>query len=407
MTHPKEIMISDYTYELPESKIALVPSLNRENSRLLIYKNQKISVHTFKNLSQYLPTNSLLIFNNTKVINARLQFQKASGGVIEIFFLQPDVLSGDYSRAMSDTGSVRWKALVGGASKWKGKLEKNVVISGHPVKLTVLKIEKQGEHYVVEMEWYPGDLTFAEILQGAGEIPLPPYIKRKSVESDKERYQTIYADLEGSVAAPTAGLHFTPQIFRDLAERHIQIDFVTLHVGAGTFKPVKTKTLAEHQMHAEWISVDLNIIRNLLANLGKVTAVGTTSVRTIESLYWMGVKIILHPKTKDLTISQWMVYEDNYMNTNITPEVSLNALLQWLHDENLDRIVTATQLLIAPGYTFKLVNAIITNFHQPFSTLLLLIAAAAGNDWKKIYNYALNNNFRFLSFGDSNLIFID
>jgi S-adenosylmethionine:tRNA ribosyltransferase-isomerase len=407
MTHPQEILISDYTYALPESKIALAPLSNRGDSKLLIYKKGRLSDHTFNDLAEHLSKGSLLIFNNTKVINARLYFLKPSGATIEIFFLQPDEIFQDYASAMSQTGSVRWKALVGGASKWKGNLEKNVFISGQSVIITVLIIKKQDEHYIVEMEWDPRDLTFAEILEGAGEIPLPPYIKRKTVESDKERYQTIYADPEGSVAAPTAGLHFTPKLLRHLEELHIQKDFVTLHVGAGTFKPVKTKTLAEHEMHAECISVEINSIRNLVLQLGKVTAVGTTSVRTIESLYWMGVKIILHPKTRDLSITQWMVYEDEYRNTDITPEAALENLLEWMQDQNLDRLVTTTQLLIAPGYTFKIVNVIVTNFHQPYSTLLLLIAAAAGDDWKKIYNYALNNDFRFLSYGDSNLIFID
>ncbi len=270
MIHPREILISDYTYTLPESKIALAPLSNRGDSKLLIYKKGQLSEHTFNDLAKHLDARSLLIFNNTKVINARLLFVKPSGAIIEIFLLQPDGIFQDYASAMSQPSPVKWKALVGGASKWKGKLEKKVFISRQSVIITVLNIEKQDEQYIVEMEWDPAHLTFAEILEGAGEIPLPPYIKRKTIESDKERYQTIYADPVGSVAAPTAGLHFSPQLLTHLDELHIQKDFVTLHVGAGTFKPVKTKRLAEHEMHAEWISVEINSIRNLILHLGNM-----------------------------------------------------------------------------------------------------------------------------------------
>ena len=276
------------------------------------------------------------------------------------------------------------------------------------LELSAKLIEKLSDSFVVEFSWTPVDLSFAEVLEKAGDIPLPPYIKRKTEEADAERYQTIYARDEGSVAAPTAGLHFTETIFNRLKEKNIKPDFVTLHVGAGTFKPVKAATMLEHEMHAEWIDVSIEMIENLITKLNNpIVAVGTTSLRTLESLYWMGVKANIEPAIKQLHISQWEVYETQLVNCNVTAEEALSSLLSWLKENNQHRLFTQSQILIAPGYTFKIANAIITNFHQPQSTLLLLVAAAIGDEWRKIYDYAMQNDFRFLSYGDGSLLFIN
>ena len=414
MIHPKNISILDYTYDLPADRIALHPLTERDDSKLLVYENGKIKQDIYKHIDTYLPENSLLIFNNTKVIKARIRFQKSSGGVIEIFCLEPYEDINEYSTIMNKKGSVKWKCMIGGASKWKeGKLIKELGISNSELgaKLT----EKLPDAYVVEFSWAPADLSFAEVLERSGEIPLPPYIKRKPEAEDTERYQTIYAQDEGSVAAPTAGLHFTKEIFKSLAEKNIQTNFVTLHVGAGTFKPVKAAIMQDHEMHAEWIDVSVEMIEDLLLQLNKtIVAVGTTSLRTIESLYWMGVKTILQPGIKQLKLNQWEVYEEPLINCNIPVKESLSSLLNWLKKNDHQKLLTQSQILIAPGYTFKITNALITNFHQPQSTLLLLVAAATGNDlpngqagWRKIYDHALQNNFRFLSYGDGSLLFIN
>ena len=401
--HPKDISILDFTYHLPDDKIALHPLAQRDASKLLVYKNGNIEESVYKNIAQYLPENSLLIFNNTKVIQARILFTKATGGVIEIFCLEPYETINDYASIMSKKESVRWKCMIGGASKWKeGPLEK---IFTHGI-LKATLIEKLPDAYVVAFHWEPASLSFAEVLIQCGDIPLPPYIKRKPADEDKDRYQTIYAAHDGSVAAPTAGLHFTESIFDQLKEKNSTADFVTLHVGAGTFKPVKAATMQEHEMHAEWIDVTVETIENLINHLDSTTvAVGTTSLRTVESLYWLGVKSILHPSLPQLHITQWEVY-DELMAANITAEHALKGLLQWLQKNKLNRLFTHTQILIAPGYSFKIAKALVTNFHQPQSTLLLLVSAAIGHNWKKVYEYALENDFRFLSYGDGSLLFI-
>lgn len=407
--HPKELAISDYTYVLPDEKIAAFPLANRDASKLLVYKENIIAEDTYQNIAAYLPENSLLVFNNTKVIQARILFQKPTGGVIEIFCLEPYEAMNEYSTIMGKKEKVRWKCMIGGASKWKeGPLVKN--LNGKQLELKARLVEKLPDAYVVEFEWQPAQLSFAEVIAEMGDIPLPPYIKRKTEDADKERYQTIYAAFNGSVAAPTAGLHFTEQVFFSFKTTNISSVFVTLHVGAGTFKPVKTGKMEQHEMHAEWMDVSADTIINLIENIdNNITAVGTTSLRTIESLYWMGVKSLLFPATtfEALEIHQWDVYEEPLAATNYSSKDSLLALLNWMEKNNCERIIAKTQILIAPGYHFKIAKAIITNFHQPQSTLLLLVAAAIGNDWRKIYDYALANDFRFLSYGDGSLLFIN
>lgn len=416
MSHPKTISIQDYTYNLPVEKIALHPLEERDASRLLIYQNGKIQQDIYKNIAAYLPEDTFLIFNNTKVIKARLRFKKSSGGIIEIFCLEPYEAINEYSHVMNKKGSVKWKCMIGGVSKWKEDVielklavGKELLADGKgQLAIRAQLIEKLTDAYIVEFSWTPADLSFAEVLECAGDIPLPPYIKRKTEAGDTERYQTIYAKDEGSVAAPTAGLHFTEDIFKRFSEKNIQMDFVTLHVGAGTFKPVKAATMQDHEMHAEWIDVSVEFIEKLITQLNKtVVTVGTTSLRTIESLYWMGVKAHLQPAIQQLHISQWEVYEAPLADCGMNAKDALSALLNWLKNNNQQRLFTQSQILIAPGYHFKIANAIITNFHQPQSTLLLLVAAATGNDWHKIYDFAMQNDFRFLSYGDGSLLFIN
>ncbi|MBC7424435.1 MAG: S-adenosylmethionine:tRNA ribosyltransferase-isomerase, partial [Ferruginibacter sp.] len=402
--HPKNISISDYTYILPDEKIAAFPLADRDSSKLLVYKDNDIQQSVYKNIAQFLPEKSLLVFNDTKVIQARVLFQKPTGGIIEIFCLEPYELVNEYSTIMGKKERVRWKCMIGGAGKWKeGFLEKTAIHLTETILLKARLVEKLPDAYVVEFEWQPAQLSFAEVLAQMGDIPLPPYIKRKPEETDKQRYQTIYATYDGSVAAPTAGLHFTDKVFKSFTKKNINTSFVTLHVGAGTFKPVKANVMEQHEMHAEWIDVTTATIKTLLQNIdNNITAVGTTSLRTIESLYWMGVKTILFPESliNDLKILQWDVYEPPLSNTNFSTAEALKALLLWMEKNNTERIFVTTQILIAPGYRFRIAKAIITNFHQPQSTLLLLVAAAIGSDWRKNYDYALAKDFRFLSYGD-------
>ncbi len=406
--HPKNLSIQNFTYHLPDEKIALHPLQQRDDSKLLIYKNGTIQADVYKNIHEHLPQHSLLIFNNTKVIQARILFTKTTGGIIEIFCLEPYEAINDYASVMSKKEKVKWKCMIGGASKWKeGDLEKQFAKGNGQWAIKAKLVEKLADAYVVEFSWAPVELSFAEILEECGNIPLPPYIKRKPEAEDKERYQTIYAQYKGSVAAPTAGLHFTATIFSSLQTKNITTGFVTLHVGAGTFKPVKAAIMQEHEMHAEWIDVTIETIENLIKNLSNnIVAVGTTSLRTMESLYWLGVKVLLHPSLQQLQITQWEVYDELSGNENITASEALLALIKWLQKNNLEKLFTQTQILIAPGYQFKIAKAIMTNFHQPQSTLLLLVASALGDDWRKIYDYALENDFRFLSYGDGSLLFI-
>ncbi|MDN3658301.1 S-adenosylmethionine:tRNA ribosyltransferase-isomerase [Ferruginibacter paludis] len=409
--HPQNIAIIDYTYSLPEEKIAAFPLADRDASKLLVYKNGNMQQHLYKNIADCLPAESLLVFNNTKVIPARILFQKSTGGIIEIFCLEPYEANKDYTSIMSKKESVRWKCMIGGAGKWKqGPLVKKFTADVIAVELQARLVEKLSDAYVVELSWQPAGMSFAEVIACMGEIPLPPYIKRKAENSDTERYQTIYAAHDGSVAAPTAGLHFTDHVFTSLKEKNIQTAFVTLHVGAGTFKPVKAGTMQQHEMHAEWLDVTAGLLKELIKNADNtIIAVGTTSLRTLESLYWMGVKTILFPEiaAEELGVRQWEVYEHPLAGVSITASAALQALLQWMNKNNHKNLVAKTQILIAPGYKFKIIKALVTNFHQPQSTLLLLVAAAIGNNWKSMYDYALQNNFRFLSYGDGSLIFIN
>lgn len=413
MSHPWNISISDYTYDLPDERIALRPLDERDASKLLVYRDGKITEDVYRNISRYLPEKSMLVFNDTKVIRARIRFQKDSGGFIEIFCLEPYETISEYSTIMNKKGSVRWKCMIGGASKWKNGSLKKTLNAGSAL-LQAKLIEKLPDAYVVELSWEPTALSFAEMLNASGDIPLPPYIKRKVETADADRYQTIYAKDEGSVAAPTAGLHFTQEIFYSLTQKNIQSAFVTLHVGAGTFKPVKANTMAGHEMHAEWIDVSTGFMQRLIAHAGNpVVAVGTTSLRTLESLYWMGVKTILDPGITQLQLGQWEVYEPLLVGTKITVKEAIYSLLEWLKQQKLERLFTQSQILIAPGYTFRVADALVTNFHQPQSTLLLLVAAAIGDErptgqagWRKVYDHALKNDFRFLSYGDGSLLFI-
>ncbi|OIR02980.1 S-adenosylmethionine:tRNA ribosyltransferase-isomerase [mine drainage metagenome] len=409
---PEDLLIKDFTYELAEEKIAKYPLQKRDESKLLVYDGN-ISEDFYCNLHKHLPENSLLIFNNTKVVEARILFQKISGGTIEIFCLEPDERYADITSAMLQKEKVLWKCLVGGAKKWKhGSLVKKINYNSIEIILSATIVEKRNDYFLIEFNWNDDSISFAEVLHHAGLIPLPPYLNRDAEENDNETYQTIYAKHDGSVAAPTAGLHFTESLFEKLSTKNIQKYFVTLHVGAGTFKPVKTETIAEHEMHAEFFDVSISFIENLIANIDRtIVAVGTTSARTIESLYWMGVKIVrsresgagsrnLNPE--DISVHQWDPY--NSVTASISAKDSLQILIHWMRENNLERLITKTQIIIAPGYEFRIIEGLITNFHQPQSTLLLLVAALVGDDWKKIYQYALNNNFRFLSYGDGSLL---
>ena len=406
--HPKYLSIKDFTYDLPELRIAKYPLPERDASKLLVYQNDGIQQSTYKNLDTFLPSDSLMILNNTKVVEARILFQKPTGASIEIFCLEPHLSHQDISTAMSQTEYVEWLCLIGGVSKWKPgqTLQKTIQIDGIEILVEAKFICKKKESFAVSISWKPGDFTFSQILHSVGNIPLPPYLKREPEPADLERYQTTYASERGSVAAPTAGFHFTKDVFEKIKAKNIRIDNVTLHVGAGTFKPVKAGIMGQHEMHAEFVDVQLTTIENLFAYSNRhIIAVGTTSLRTIESLYWMGAKILHSTITspEDLIIQQWDPYEQS--SNDITPKQALEALIRWMNKKKLSRLLTKTKILIAPEYDFKIATAIVTNFHQPQSTLLLLVAAFVGNDWRKVYEFALENEFRFLSYGDGCLLF--
>ena len=407
MTIPQQISISDYNYDLPNARIALRPLDKRDESKLLIYKNGNISEDKFSNIIHHLPENLLLVFNNSKVINARLRFEKSTGSKIEIFCLEPTGEINEYSTVMNQRGASKWKCFIGGVAKWKEEfITKELKDGDKSITLKAKILNTLSDAYEVELSWEPNDLSFAEILDLAGDVPLPPYIKRLAENEDVSRYQTIYAESEGSVAAPTAGLHFTENIFNAFENKNIKKANVTLHVGAGTFKPVKAEVMKDHEMHTEWIDVDASTIEKIMIQRDLVFAVGTTSLRTIETLYWLGVKSLLSPDAEKIELHQWDVYDEILNKQNISVEASLTALLKWMEKKKTNRIFTQTQLLITPGYAFKIAKGLITNFHQPQSTLLLLVAAAIGDNWKKCYQYAMKNDFRFLSYGDANLLFM-
>ncbi len=400
----KQIHIDEYNYSLPEERIAKFPLAQRDESKLLLYRSGEISESVFKHIADYLPEDSLLVFNNTRVIQARLLFNKETGARIEVFCLEP-IEPHDYALIFQQTKSCRWTCLVGNSKKWKkGILSKSVNIQGIHVELYAEKLKSYGDTHLVEFSWNNDSFTFADILESAGVLPIPPYLHRETEESDLDTYQTVYSRIKGSVAAPTAGLHFTPEVLANLDSKGFEREELTLHVGAGTFKPVKTETIEEHEMHTEYISVNRSSIEHIRSKIGKIIAVGTTSVRTLESLYYIGVILATNPDatSEELVVKQWMPYKE--ANNRLSVEESLNEIVKYLERHHMDTLITATQILIAPGYSFKIVKGIITNFHQPKSTLLLLISAFVKGDWKKIYEYALTHDFRFLSYGDSSLL---
>ncbi len=400
----QQIRIEDYDYPLPDERIAKFPLAKRDESKLLLYKDGQVSESVFKHIADYLPAGSLMVYNNTRVIQARLLFQKATGARIEVFCLEP-AEPHDYALIFQQTERCSWICLVGNLKKWKdGLLTKTVTIQGEEVILSAEKKESHGDSHRIEFTWNNPKYTFADLLDAAGVLPIPPYLHRETEKSDLQTYQTVYSKIKGSVAAPTAGLHFTPEVLADVDAHGIGREEVTLHVGAGTFKPVKSETIEGHEMHTEFISVRRSSIERIQKNLGKIIAVGTTSVRTLESLYYIGVKLVSHPDatSEELVVNQWMPYEE--ANNQIPVAEALQHILDYLDRHQADKLVTATQIIIAPGYEFKIVRGIITNFHQPKSTLLLLISAFVKGNWRTIYDYALSHDFRFLSYGDSSLL---
>ena len=404
---PKDLHISSFTYDLPANRIALHPLPERDSSRLLIHRNGKMTEDIYRNLAHHIPAGSFLVFNNTRVLEARMHFVKESGGVIEIFILEPADISGSISSALQQRGSIECNCLIGGASKWKKNYVPEMTIDGDdgPLKIRAYILARLQDHFRIRLEWEPASETFASILHKAGQIPIPPYLHRVPDDGDVQRYQTVYAAEQGSVAAPTAGLHFTEAVFSELAARNIEKAFVTLHVGAGTFRPVKAERMSGHEMHSEYIEVDRSFLEHLHMQSGPVYAVGTTSLRTLESLYWMGKKIIQNPdlKAEDLMVSQWEPY-DAFTGEEADPKKAIAHLLGWMDRSQTDKLITRTQVMIAPGYRFRVVKGLVTNFHQPQSTLLLLVAAMIGDEWEKMYAHALAEGVRFLSYGDGCLI---
>ena len=419
----KHIKISDYNYDLPDERIAKFPIAQRDHSKLLVYKHGEVSDDVFHHLPTYLPQGSLMIFNNTKVIQARLHFRKETGALIEVFLMEPAEPT-DYELMFQTTGHCSWLCMIGNLKKWKeGSLKRDFEIKGNKLTLSAsmrrgdaLGSEAQemvakggGTNYWVDFDWDNDKVSFAEILEAVGELPIPPYLNRKTEESDKTTYQTVYSKIKGSVAAPTAGLHFTDAVLKDLDAHGIDREEVTLHVGAGTFKPVKSLEIEGHQMHTEYIVVHRRSLEKLIKHECRVIAVGTTSVRTIESLYYMGVHLLKHPEANedDLHVKQWDPYElseDGNLVDGITPMQAIQAIIDYLDRNGLEALHSSTQIIIAPGYQYKIVKMLVTNFHQPQSTLLLLVSAFLKGDWKKVYDYALSHDFRFLSYGDSSLL---
>ncbi|MEY1638251.1 S-adenosylmethionine:tRNA ribosyltransferase-isomerase [Tenuifilum osseticum] len=398
----KKISITDYDYELPDSRIAKHPLAERDCSKLLIYQNGEITNDTFRNIDQYITPKSLLILNNTKVVRARLRFKKESGATIEVFLIEP-IEPSDYALSFSSKKKVVWKCIVGNLKRWKqGELQ--MEIEGTGGRLVAKQLKRLSEGVEVEFSWNNSSMSFADIVEKCGTMPIPPYLNRESEDIDGYRYQTIYAEPEGSVAAPTAGLHFTPKVFESLSNIHVKPHYITLHVGAGTFKPVTSDTIEDHEMHTEHFFVSLELVKRLYQNSEPVVCVGTTTLRTLESLYWLGVKLKLGKVNENFNISQWEPYE---LDFRIDVGEAFKALYEYMASNGIGTLSASTQIIIAPGYEIKTCDALITNFHQPRSTLLLLVAAAVGNDWKKIYQFALDNNFRFLSYGDSSLLHIN
>ncbi len=403
----KHIQIAEYNYPLPDERIAKFPLAERDHSKLLVYNKGAVSHDIFYNLPNYLPKGALMVYNNTKVIQARLHFNKETGALIEVFCLEP-IQPNDYVLNFQQTKHCAWLCLVGNLKKWKeGSLRKVIDVKGKKIVLTATRGEMHGTSHWIDFDWDDDSITFADILEGVGELPIPPYLNRKTEESDKKTYQTVYSKIKGSVAAPTAGLHFTDKVLKDIDAHGIEREEVTLHVGAGTFKPVKSEEIEGHEMHSEYIFVTKHTIERLLAHDASAIAVGTTSVRTLESLYYIGVTLQSNPDASenDLHVRQWMPYEYADSEPNpISAKQALQNIKDYLDRNALDALHTSTQIIIAPGYDYKIVKMLVTNFHQPQSTLLLLVSAFVKGDWHKIYDYALANDFRFLSYGDSSLL---
>jgi len=403
---PKHIRISEFNYPLPDERIAKFPLPVRDQSKLLLYRHGEVTEDIFTSLPDYLPANSLMIFNNTKVIQARLHFHKETGALIEVFCLEP-IQPNDYALNFQQTEHAAWLCMIGNLKKWKeGALKREITVKGKPLTLTAERGACHGTSHWVDFRWNNPEITFADILEVFGELPIPPYLNRETQESDKETYQTVYSKIKGSVAAPTAGLHFTPRVLDALREKGVALEELTLHVGAGTFKPVKSEEIEGHEMHTEYISVNRSTLEKLVAHEGKAIAVGTTSVRTLESLYHIGVTLLHNPNAteEDLHVKQWQPYE-TALETAATPAVdALQAIIAYLDRHHMETLHSSTQIIIAPGYEYRIVKAMVTNFHQPQSTLLLLVSAFLHGDWRKIYDYALAHDFRFLSYGDSSLL---
>ena len=403
MEDTKHIKISEFNYPLPDERIAKFPLSNRDESKLLVYHQGEVSEDRFTSLPDYLEAGEMMVFNNTKVIQARLHFRKETGALIEVFCLEP-IQPNDYVLSFQQTQKCSWLCMVGNLKKWKeGTLKRSIEVKGKIITLCATRGECRGTSHWIDFEWDDDSLTFADVLEAVGELPIPPYLNRETQESDKQTYQTVYSKIKGSVAAPTAGLHFTERVLKALDEKGIDREELTLHVGAGTFKPVKSEEIEGHEMHTEYISVNKRTIEKLIAHGGKTIAVGTTSVRTLESLYYIGIKIHQNPEANqdELHVKQWMPYEPH---PALTPVESLQNILDYLNRHGMEALHTSTQIIIAPGYEYKIVKKIVTNFHQPQSTLLLLVSAFVKGDWKKIYDYALSHDFRFLSYGDSSLL---
>ena len=436
MIKTKEIHISDYSYELPDERIAKFPMAERDHSKLLLYKHGEVGEDVFYNLPKHLPSGALMVYNNTKVIQARLHFRKTltntrgqiptEGALIEIFLLEP-ALPADYEQMFQQTRRCQWLCLIGNQKKWIGRhtstpeskkdgaLVRQLVVRNEELEIKATHLGERGTSQLIEFEWgfvnttpQGGEspmtpVSFAEVLDAIGELPIPPYLNRATQESDKTTYQTVYSKIKGSVAAPTAGLHFTERVLADIDAHGIEREEVTLHVGAGTFRPVKSETIGEHPMHTEYIAVRRHTIERLLAHDAEAIAVGTTSVRTLESLYYMGLKVLANPDVAEdgLHVNQWEPYD---ATQNASPREALQALLDWMDRRALTVLHSSTQIIIAPGYDYKIVKMLVTNFHQPQSTLLLLVSAFVKGDWHKIYDYALAHDFRFLSYGDSSLL---
>jgi S-adenosylmethionine:tRNA ribosyltransferase-isomerase len=399
---PRHIRISDYNYPLPDERIAKFPIAQRDHSKLLVYRKGEVSQDVFYNLPEYLPKGALMVFNNTKVIQARMHFRKDTGALIEVFLLEPADPS-DYELMFQTSERCAWYCLVGNLKKWKeGTLRRTIDVKGQQIEVSCTRGPIHGTSHRIDFEW-TGGVSFAEIIDAMGELPIPPYLNRETQESDKTTYQTVYSKIKGSVAAPTAGLHFTPEVLAAVDAHGIEREELTLHVGAGTFKPVKSEEIEGHEMHTEYISVRRDTIRKLIAHDGCAIAVGTTSVRTLESLYYMGLKVMQNPDASedDLHVNQWEPYDTT---TDVSTVESLTALGVWMDAHSLEVLHSSTQIIIAPGYNYHIVKMLVTNFHQPQSTLLLLVSAFVKGDWHKIYDYALENDFRFLSYGDSSLL---